>query len=155
MKKEQIERLIDIASAQRRYSYAPYSEYRVGAALLAGNGKIYTGCNVENAAFSPSICAERTAVVKAVSEGVREFVAICIVGGRGETPEGYSPPCGMCRQALSEFCGPDMEVYVGKGPEEFRRFTLGELLPHAFDSLPHTGETVQDLPGLQKGDSKR
>ena len=133
MKKEQIERLIDIASAQRRYSYAPYSEYRVGAALLAGNGKIYTGCNVENAAFSPSICAERTAVAKAVSEGVREFVAICIVGGRGETPEGYSPPCGMCRQTLREFCDPgSFEIIVATSRTHYEIHTLQEFFPDSF-----------------------
>ena len=130
--KEMIGTLIDMALDQRRLSYAPYSGYRVGAALLAADGKIFTGCNIENAAYTPTICAERTAFFKAVSEGVRDFEAICIVGGREEKPSGYSAPCGVCRQVLSEFCDRDFKIILANGKGEQKVFTLGELLPESF-----------------------
>ena len=121
------------ALKMRELSYVPYSDFAVGAALLTKDGRIFTGCNVENAAFGPSICAERTAVAKAVSEGAREFAAIAVAGGkRGEPPKNYCPPCGVCRQVLAEFSGPDMPVIVVKSEEEIRITTLGDLLPQSF-----------------------
>ena len=104
----------------------------VGAALLGENGTVYTGCNVENAAFSPTVCAERTAVAKAVSEGCRRFSAIAVVGGKDGRPEGLFPPCGVCRQVLREFCAPDLPVYLANGNEDFVITTLGDLLPAGF-----------------------
>lgn len=131
--KKLVRELIEIAAAQRQYSYAPYSGYRVGAALLAGDGQVYTGCNVENAAYSPTLCAERTAVGKAVSEGVREFEAICVVGGKEEVPTSYSAPCGVCRQVLREFCDPAaFRVILATNPEHYDIYTLQELLPQSF-----------------------
>ncbi len=119
------------AVSAREYAYAPYSGFKVGAALLAKNGKVYTGCNVENAAYTPTNCAERTAVFKAVSEGVREFEKIAIVGGRYEDIADFCAPCGICRQVLAEFCEPDFPILLGT-PEKVRALTLAELLPHSF-----------------------
>ena len=116
----------------RRMAYVPYSHHAVGAALLAKDGQVFTGCNVENSAFGPTICAERTAFVKAVSEGCREFDAIAISGGFEETPEKYCAPCGVCRQVMTEFCGPDFLVLMVKSPEDRMEYTLGELLPLGF-----------------------
>ena len=113
-------------------AYAPYSGFKVGAALLTKNGKVFTGCNIENASFSPTICAERTAVAKAVSEGEREFAAIAVVGGKDGEITGICPPCGVCRQVLSEFCDGDMPVYLGKGKGEFETVALKDLLPLGF-----------------------
>ena len=113
------------------HSYSPYSQFRVGAALLCGSGRIYTGCNVENAAYSPSICAERTAFAKAVSEGEREFVMIAIAGGKEGKIEGVCSPCGVCRQVMGEFCKPDFEIILVK-PEGYESYTLAELLPLGF-----------------------
>ena len=123
--------LMASAVAAREFSYSPYSGYRVGAALFGADGKIYTGCNIENAGYTPTNCAERTAVFKAVSEGVREFTAIAVVGGLGDTLDAACTPCGVCRQVLAEFCEPEMPVILGT-PEEMRVLTLGELLPFAF-----------------------
>ena len=124
--------LILEAKAAREKAYAPYSSHKVGAALLTKNGKVFTGCNIENASFSPTICAERTAVAKAVSEGDREFAAIAVVGGKDGVITGICPPCGVCRQVLSEFCDGDMPVYLGKGKGEFETVTLKDLLPLGF-----------------------
>ena len=123
--------LMEAAVAAREYSYSPYSGYRVGAALLGKSGRVYTGCNVENAGYTPTNCAERTAVFKAVSEGEREFAAIAVVGGSGDSIDPACAPCGVCRQVLAEFCSPDMPVIMGT-PENWRVMTLGELLPFAF-----------------------
>ena len=101
-----IKKMIDTAVGQLKYSYTPYSNFKVGAALLTKSGKIYTGCNIENAAYGPSNCAERTAFFKAVSEGEREFTAICIVGGKEGILTDYTAPCGVCRQVMMEFCSP-------------------------------------------------
>ncbi len=131
---EQYQKLISAAVTAREFSYSPYSDYCVGAALLSKDGRIFTGCNVENAGFTPTNCAERTAIFKAVSEGVREFSAIAVVGGKRSAP--LSPdctPCGVCRQVLAEFCAPDMPVLMGT-PDDIRVATLGELLPFAFTS---------------------
>ena len=120
--------LIQEAIAAMQYSYSPYSHFCVGAALLTKSGKIYRGCNIENAAYTPTNCAERTAVFKAVYEGERSFDAIAIVCS------GNSPafPCGVCRQVLSEFCGPEMPVLCANAHRESVLCTLGELLPHSF-----------------------
>lgn len=123
--------LVRAASDARRNSYVPYSHFRVGAALLARNGEIYTGCNIENAAYGPSVCAERVAVFGAVSRGMKNFDAIAIVGGKeGETAQ-ICAPCGVCRQVLAEFCPPDMPVVLGT-PEHFTAYPLSDLLPMAF-----------------------
>ena len=136
MEKEQIEKLIGIAAKMRKFSYAPYSSFRVGAALLAQNGKIFTGCNIENAAYTPTICAERNAFFKAVSEGVREFSAICVMGGKEAVPEGFSAPCGVCRQVMMEFCDPDtFQIIVAKSREDYRSYLLKELLPEGFGPM--------------------
>ena len=102
-----IKELIETAIGMRNYSYAPYSNFKVGAALLAKNGTVYTGCNVENAGYTPCNCAERTAFFKAVSEGVKEFDAICVVGGKEGPLTDFAAPCGVCRQVMMEFCDPD------------------------------------------------
>ncbi len=123
--------LLTAAIGAREYAYAPYSGHKVGAALLGKSGKVYTGCNVENAAYSPGNCAERTAVFKAVSEGETEFTAIAIVGGIGENLSDMCAPCGVCRQVLSEFCGPELRIVMGT-PDSVKLSTLGELLPLSF-----------------------
>ena len=120
-----------LAQEARKHSYAPYSGFRVGAALLTKNGKVYLGCNIENAAYSATVCAERTAFFKAVSEGEREFEAIAIIGGKeGETAE-FCSPCGMCRQVMAEFCAPDFRVLLGN-EEHFEAYTLDMVLPFSF-----------------------
>lgn len=123
--------LMKAAVKARENSYSPYSGFKVGAALLTKSGKAYTGCNVENAAFTPTNCAERTAVFKAVSEGEREFSAIAIVGGKGEEVASFCAPCGVCRQVLAEFCGADFRILLGT-PEKFSAFFLNDLLPYSF-----------------------
>lgn len=123
--------LMKAAAKAREYSYSPYSGFRVGAALLAKSGKVFTGCNVENAAYSPTNCAERTAVFKAVSEGEREFLAIAIVGGKGEELSEFCAPCGVCRQVLAEFVDEDFRVLLGT-PEQFSVYSMKEILPYSF-----------------------
>ena len=133
MKEIQIQELIQIAKEQLAFSYTPYSHFKVGAALLAKDGRIYTGCNIENAAYTPTNCAERTAFFKAVSEGVREFTAICIVGGPEGELRDYTPPCGVCRQVMMEFCSPrNFEIILAKSEEDYRIYKLEELLPLGF-----------------------
>ena len=129
--------LIKKAVEMTERSYAPYSHFHVGAALLDKSGKIWTGCNIENAAYGPSNCAERTAVFKAVSEGSRKFEAIAIVGGPEDDVgkvqiQDFCPPCGVCRQVLSEFCDRDFKIILANGKGEQKTFTLGELLPESF-----------------------
>lgn len=127
------EEMISQAFSAMAKAYAPYSGFKVGAALLTADGIIYQGCNIENAAYTPSNCAERTAFFKAVSEGVREFTAICIVGGKDGVPEGLTAPCGVCRQVMMEFCDPErFRIVLGKGDLSFREYTLKELLPLGF-----------------------
>lgn len=133
MTETKIQELIETAAAQLAFSYTPYSHFKVGAALLAKNGRVYTGGNIENAAYTPTNCAERTAIFKAVSEGVREFEAICIVGG----PEGrivdYTPPCGVCRQVMMEFCQPEeFQIILAKGKDDYRIYKLKDLMPQGF-----------------------
>lgn len=124
--------LIEKSFEMLKFSYAPYSHFFVGAALLSSSGKIFGGCNVENSAFGPSNCAERTAVFKAVSEGEKDFCAICIVGGYNGKVEDFCSPCGVCRQVLREFCKPDFKIILAKSVKEYKIFTLGELLPQSF-----------------------
>lgn len=126
--------LIKIAKSAAENSYSPYSGYTVGAALLSKDGRVFTGCNIENAAYSPTNCAERTAVFKAVSEGVREFEKIAVVGGYQLNFNDFFAPCGVCRQVLREFCCDDFVVLLGKNGEEYEKLTLKELLPCSFSS---------------------
>ncbi len=130
---EKIKELIRGALSARTFSYAPYSEFCVGAAVLAENGKIYTGCNVENASYGASNCAERTAVYKAVSEGCRRIEAIAIAGGMKDRNMADTYPCGICRQVLSEFAAPDLPVILAGSESRYRILSLGELLPFSFD----------------------
>lgn len=126
--------LIEIAKNSAKNAYVPYSDFYVGAALLCRNGKVYTGCNIENSAYGPTNCAERTAFFKAISEGEREFEAIAIVGGKQLDFKNYCSPCGVCRQVMSEFCDDDFRIILGKADSEFKEITLSKLLPHRFTS---------------------
>ena len=127
------EELIRQAFGALEYAYAPYSKFKVAAALLTKSGKIYTGCNIENAALSPGNCAERTAIFKAVSEGEKDFAAICIVNEDAQGKHDYCPPCGVCRQVMREFCNPDSFcIILAKSAEEYREYTLAQLLPESF-----------------------
>lgn len=126
--------LLEQAAVAMGRAYAPYSGFQVGAALLGRSGTVYLGCNVENAAYGPSNCAERSAVFSAVSQGEREFAAIAIVGGPEGKPEGICPPCGVCRQVLREFCPEDFPVHLQDADGQVRTFTLAELLPESFGS---------------------
>ena len=133
MEKALVQKLIDTAIEQLNFSYTPYSHFKVGAALLAKNGTIYGGCNIENAAYTPTNCAERTAFFKAVSEGVRTFDAICVVGGKEGVLTEYAAPCGVCRQVMMEFCDPDsFQVILATSREQYDVYTLRELLPLGF-----------------------
>ncbi len=125
--------LIHIALEAREQAYVPYSKYMVGAALLTKEGKIYKGCNIENAAYTPTNCAERTAFFKAVSEGERNFEAIAVVGGYKGAPVDYAYPCGVCRQVMMEFCNPkSFRIITAISEEEYLEKTLEEILPHGF-----------------------
>lgn len=138
--------LIDKAHDARAASYSPYSGIAVGAALLASSGKIYLGANIENASYSPTICAERVAFFKAVNAGEREFVAIAVVGApANEEPSSTFPPCGVCRQVMSEFCGPDFMVVLGTR-SDMRLIPFSEILPHSF-----TKENLEPSDNLQSG----
>jgi cytidine deaminase len=128
--------LIKAAIAAREFAYAPYSGFCVGAALLSTDGTVYTGCNIENAAFTPGICAERTAFAKALSVGVRDFTAIAVAGWAKDGQPGYAYPCGVCRQVMMEFCDPKtFRVIVASGAEDFVEATLDQLLPLGFGPL--------------------
>lgn len=131
-----IRQMIREALKVRKLAYAPYSHFSVGAALLSGEGKIYTGCNVENAAFGPSNCAERTAFFKAVSEGEKNFAGIAITGGNdSDNPQNIIYPCGVCRQVMVEFCNPDFQIICAKSETEYEIYRLSELMPNSFDSF--------------------
>ena len=128
-------KLMEVAIEYRSRSYAPYSHFQVGAALLTKDGEIFGGCNIENAAYTPSNCAERTAIFKAVSEGKKEFSAIAIVGGKEAGELQVCSPCGVCRQVLAEFCNPEIfVVYLGTSPDNYQRYLLKELFPFGFGS---------------------
>jgi len=133
MDKTTPEKLIELAKEAMARAYAPYSGFRVGAALLCADGSVYQGCNIENAAYTPTVCAERTAIFKAVSEGNRDFAAIAICGGKDGVIAGAFPPCGVCRQVLREFCKDDFPVYLVK-EDGFDTVTLADLLPHSFSA---------------------
>ncbi len=137
-------KLIQAALEARIFSYSPYSGFAVGAALLCEDGSVYTGCNIENAAFTPTNCAERTAFFKAVSEGKRRFKAVAIVGGPAEKePETLCSPCGVCRQVMMEFCCPqDFLVILGRADLSFEEYRLCGLLPLGFagDGVKKSGE---------------
>lgn len=125
--------LILRAVEARKNAYTPYSHFQVGAALLTKGGRVYTGCNIENAAYTPSNCAERTAFFKAVSEGERAFSAIAIVAGREGEPLVVTAPCGVCRQVMMEFCDPKtFRILLAASPESYRTLTLEEILPLGF-----------------------
>lgn len=130
--------LIKEAFKARESSYTPYSNFKVGAALLTSEGKIYRGCNIESASYTPSNCGERTAFFKAISEDERDFKAIAIVGGAADTPEGefeYCAPCGVCRQVMAEFCDlDDFQVILAKSEDDYKIYSLNELLPLSFTS---------------------
>ncbi|MBQ2803313.1 MAG: cytidine deaminase [Lachnospiraceae bacterium] len=131
--------LVAAALEARSAAYAPYSGYAVGAALLTINDKLYTGCNIENASYGATNCAERTAFYKAVCEGEKEFCAIAIAGGIvGQAPADYAYPCGVCRQVMQEFCEKDFKIIVAKGINDFKIYTLEELLPYSFQ-----GESIR------------
>ena len=133
MEEKEYQKLIREALKARKFSCAPYSNYRVGAALLTGSGEIFTGCNIENAAFTPTVCAERTAFFKAVSEGRREFLAIAVTGSPAGEMTQMSWPCGVCRQVMMEFCDPEtFLVIVAVSEENYRGRRLKELLPEGF-----------------------
>lgn len=125
--------LVKEALAAREFAYTPYSKFNVGAALLCKNGRVFRGCNIESASYTPTNCAERTAFFKAVSEGERKFSAIAIVGGpAGAPPADFCYPCGVCRQVMAEFCGRDFKVYIAKSESEIREYSLDEIIPFAF-----------------------
>ena len=133
MKTELVKEMIKLAIDQLQYSYAPYSNFKVGAALLAQDGTLYTGCNIENASYTPTNCAERTAFFKAVSVGQKKFEAICVVGGKNGILTEYAAPCGVCRQVMMEFCNPKtFKVILATDEENYEIFTLEELLPLGF-----------------------
>lgn len=126
-----MQKLINAAMQARTKSYSPYSGYSVGAAVLTASGEIFSGCNIENASYGATMCAERTAIFSAVAAGHKNFTAIAIVGGKdGEADLPY--PCGMCRQVLSEFCDKDFKVIIARSETDFEEYALGELLPHSF-----------------------
>ncbi len=127
-----VKELVEKATKMLEFSYVPYSHFHVGAALLAKNGTIYTGCNIENAAYGPTNCAERTAVFKAVSEGCKEFDAIAVVGGPDGVIQDFCTPCGVCRQVLAEFCDRDFKIILSNKTGDIKIFTLEQLLPESF-----------------------
>lgn len=123
--------LVEYAKIAMKKSYSPYSEFSVGVALLTSDGKVYSGCNIENASFTPTVCAERTAFFNAVSNGEKNFSAIAVVGGKkGEITE-YCPPCGVCRQVMREFCADDFEIILFDG-KSVKKFRLEDILPFSF-----------------------
>lgn len=133
MEKKLIQEMIRRAIRQMEFSYAPYSGFKVGAVLLTEAGNFYTGCNIENAAYTPTNCGERTAFFKAVSEGERKFRAICIVGGKEGNLTDYTAPCGVCRQVMMEFCDPEaFQIILAVSEEKYQVFTLKELMPLGF-----------------------
>ena len=138
--------LIKAAIEAREYAYAPYSKFKVGAALLGKSGKLYTGCNIENAAYGPSNCAERTAFFKAVSEGEHAFDAIAIIGGYDGQVDGYAFPCGVCRQVMMEFCHPkSFEIITAKSEQDYKKYSLEQLLPEGFGPDHLSTESISIL----------
>jgi cytidine deaminase len=126
------EKLCSLAIEAMGHSYSPYSGYKVGAALLCADGTVYQGCNLENASFTPTVCAERTAFFKALYDGHRDFTAIAVCGGKDGVITGIFPPCGVCRQVMREFCKPDFMVYLVSVDGAYEAYPLSEMLPHSF-----------------------
>ena len=131
------EKLCELAMDAMAHAYAPYSGYKVGAALLCADGTVYSGCNIENASYTPTICAERTAIFKAVFDGRRDLTAIAVCGGKDGIITGAFPPCGVCRQVMREFCSDDFTVYLVGKDGNFETLTLAQLLPHSFSAAEH------------------
>lgn len=131
------QKLVELAVDAMSRAYVPYSGYRVGAALLCADGTVYQGCNIENASYSPTVCAERTAFFKAVYDGHRDFTAIAVVGGKDGVITGFFPPCGVCRQVMREFCRDDFVIYLGGANGEILAKTLPEILPLSFSAAEH------------------
>ena len=132
------EKLCELAKEAMTHAYAPYSGYQVGAALLCSDGTVYQGCNLENASFTPTVCAERTAFFKALYDGHRDFAAIAVCGGKDGVISGKFPPSGVCRQVMREFCRDDFKIYL-VDREGFEEVTLAQLLPYSFSSAEHMG----------------
>lgn len=130
-------RLIELALSAREKSYCPYSGFAVGAALLCQDGTIYTGCNIESSAYTPTICAERTALFKAVSEGKRDFICMAVAGGHQSADVlPITTPCGVCRQVMMEFCNPQtFLVFCASNPDNYKAYTLAQLLPKGFGPM--------------------
>ena len=124
--------LINKAKDAMKFSYSPYSGFKVGSALICKNGKVFTGVNIENASFSATNCAERTAFFKAISEGEKDFCKIAVVGGKGGKITDFCPPCGVCRQVMAQFCEKDFEILLFNG-EIIKKYTLEEILPVSFE----------------------
>ena len=131
------ETLIGLAREAMTHAYAPYSGFKVGAALLCADGTVYQGCNIENASYTPTVCAERTAFFRAVYDGHREFTAIAVCGGKDGVITGFFPPCGVCRQVMAEFCRDDFRIYMVGPDQTFRERTLAQILPDRFNSEEH------------------
>ncbi len=131
------EKLMEMAVEAMSHSYSPYSGFKVGAAVLCADGSVYQGCNIENAAFGPTICAERTAIFKAVYDGHRDFTAIAVCGGKDGEISGFFPPCGVCRQVMREFCEDDFMIYMVGPNGTHQEMTLAQLLPCSFSAKKH------------------
>ena len=131
------EKLMDLAREAMTHAYAPYSGYQVGAALLCADGTVYQGCNIENASYGATNCAERTAFFKAVYDGKREFVSIAVCGGKEGVITGSFPPCGICRQVMREFCEDDFRIYLVGAEGTYESCTLSQLLPFSFSAKKH------------------
>ena len=131
------EKLIQMAMEAMEHAYVPYSGYKVGAALLCADRSVYCGCNIENASYSPTNCAERTAFFKAVYDGHRDFVSIAVCGGKDGVITGAFPPCGVCRQVMREFCRDDFLIYMAGAEGRFETVTLAQLLPYSFSAAEH------------------
>ena len=132
------EKLCELAKEAMQRAYVPYSGFKVGAALLCKDGTVYQGCNIENAAYGPTNCGERTAFFKAIYDGQREFEAIAVCGGKDGVITGAFPPCGVCRQVMREFCKDDFVIYM-MNPDGYEAVTLAELLPFSFNASEHMG----------------
>ena len=131
------EKLLELAIQAMEKAYAPYSGFKVGAALLCADGTVYQGCNIENASYSPTNCAERTTFFKAIYDGHRDLAAIAVCGGKDGEITGYFPPCGVCRQVMREFCQDDFIIYMAGPDGQYEKLTLAELLPHSFSAKKH------------------
>ena len=137
------EQLVSMAKEAMTHAYAPYSGYQVGAALLCADGSVYCGCNIENASYTPTVCAERTAFFKAVYDGHRDFSAIAVCGGKDGVITSQFPPCGVCRQVMREFCGDDFTLYLVDA-QGFETVTLAQILPYSFSAKKHMAQPREE-----------